>query len=356
MTTVHPLARAHYAKLPTAEVVLEHPNHFEGPQTFLNLNINKFEADQIRFYPDVLNKELHRQYLAMLPKLSNGATIETLNEKNLLFTTGSLGGIEAVLKAFCEPGIDRVIVTNPTFAYYGYWAQIENLEVIDIPLVGQDLNRLDVARILEQDAKVIFLCNPNNPVGTAIHPDDVKQVLDNFKGIVVMDEAYIEWTDMQTYAQHLHTYENLMITRTFSKAWALAGARVGAVLASEVMIRTLQFPTTRFNLSLPVYKLLQEAISKPELILEYKRLNQINRQRLAEFLKQCPFIDYVYPSVSSYLLFRSKQASAISEYLGQQGLRILDLTRGMADHARISIGTEAQTDMLIECITRFQNQ
>lgn len=354
MTNLHRLARSHYASLPPSNVALEHPDQFSSEKAFLNMNLNNFRNWEHRFYPDVTNLSLQKRYAEILPLISSGADVRHITEKNVLFTTGSLGGIEAVLKAFCEPGKDLVLTTNPTFFYYGYWAKIENLEVRDIPMQGKNFDRLNVEEILAQDAKVIFLCNPNNPAGTPIHPEDVQMVLDHFPGIVVMDEAYIEWSDMHTYASKLKDYDNLVILRTFSKAWGIAGARVGVVLGSETMINTLSYPLTRFSLSAPVKEILTQVMATPELILTYRERNRHLRDQVVRTLEQSSLVDYIYPSVTSFVLFKSSEAKEMCAYLDARGYRILDMTANMPGHARISIGNEEEMDRLLDEIHSFK--
>lgn len=357
MTDLHPLARAHFAKLPTADLVLEHPNHFEEEMDFLNLNINNFREGDYRFYPDATCRKEHTAYLKVLPMLSNVDHLDHMSEKNIIFTAGSLGGIEAVIRAFCEPGEDRIVITNPTFMYYAYAAAIEKVGVIDFPLQGQNLDRLNLKGILASQAKVLFLCNPNNPVGSRLNPDDVIQVLENFKGIVVMDEAYLEWSDLPTHARLLPQYPNLMITRTFAKAWGMAGARIGAVLANEPLINALKHTITRFSFSIPVQELLQNALANPELILEFKARNKKNRQKLQEFLSTWDRVDYLFPSDSSYLTFKMKDeamATALSAHTARHNLRILDMSKNRKGLIRISIGNEAQTDRLLELLQSFE--
>jgi histidinol-phosphate aminotransferase len=225
MFDIEPLVRTTIRALPTVCVVPTH--RAASGSIFLHANENAFGSplgDNLHRYPDMAQ-------LALKTKISQ---IKGVPPNNIFLGNGSDEVIDVIIRVFCEPHVDHVIVCPPTFERYALSTQIHGASVKSVPLLPSF--QLDVEKILEEQtahSKLLFLCSPNNPTANSLHPDDIELLIQKFKGIVVLDEAYINYARQRSGIRWLLEYENLLVLQTFSKAWGLAGLRVGMGFAAQ---------------------------------------------------------------------------------------------------------------------------
>ncbi len=339
---IHRLSRRHYFEIEKNRwrIASEKDSSF----TYLNLNINSQCRDPYVFYPPLRNGRLASTYLQEVLR-------SDLKEESLLFTQGSTESIDLIIRAFCEPGKDSILVTPPTFPYYAYRARIENVHVETSPLRGDDLNELNVSEILASSAKVLFLCSPNNPVGTLLNLDSVEQVIREFSGIVVLDEAYIEWTNQPTCIEWVKKYDHLIVLRTFSKIWGLAGARCGATVADQSIIDTLSFVQPMFGFSDSSADLVLSKLKKPEALVADKSAVELLRQDFFNFLQNLPFVEKVYPGVANFLLVAFHDAEAVEQRLLRERILVSNASHQVPNTLRISIGSEEEMQRIKHVLT-----
>lgn len=288
--------------------------------------------------------------------INNYAAYAGLSPEQVLVCRGADEAIELMIRAFCEPGRDVILFCPPTYGMYGVSAEtfgIARRTVATLP--GW---QLDLAAIEAQltDVKLVYVCSPNNPTGNIINPEDLKRLLEITRGraLVVADEAYIEFCPQATLAGWLADYPHLVILRTLSKAFALAGLRCGFALANPEVIQLLLKVIAPYPLSLPVADIAEQALSAAGLALMRERVATITdtRRALAQALSECDCVLEVYPSESNYLLARFAPESQAFKALWDQGiiLRNQSSQPGLEDCLRITIGTTTECERVISAL------
>lgn len=350
---IHPLARKHYAAIKRYPIALDEP---DASICYLNLNINSEGQTHYKWYPPLKNRRLAESCIQMLCQLS-GMRRETslLTADHVLLSQGTTEAIDLIIRAFCEPKEDAIVVTSPTFSYYSYRAKIENVSVIDIPLQGEDLNRLNCTEILKHPAKVLFLCSPNNPVGTLLDLQEVERLIQQFPGIVVLDEAYIEWTERSSWMMKPLQYENLLVLRTFSKIWGLAGIRCGITIGSQSAIETLELVQTMFSFPAPSAEAIMHAIQDVECISLYR--NQMKHKRVAffNFLKKLKCVEKIFPGEANFLFVQFHDFHKIIEKLSKENILVCDTSSLYPRTLRISIGRQEEMDKLQRVLEQLES-
>lgn len=349
----HKLARTHLINLESKRYSISFDKGFDS-FSYLNLNINSLSSGPYKTYPPLKDHSLAHDYIKTLRNLfylSKESSL--LNENHIFFTNGSTESIDLIIRTFCEPAKDAVIITPPTFSYYAYRALIENIEFINIPLLGENLNQLDIPNILKQkQAKVLFLCSPNNPVGTTLDPKEIKTIIRKFPGIVVVDEAYIEWTVAKSCIQWLADYENLIILRTFSKIWGLAGARAGVTISSPDIIDTLHFLQNMFSFPKSTADLVQEKMKEYKLVLSHKAQVKEQREQFYNFLIGLKITEKVYPGTANFLLAQFYDEKRVEKLLYDAKILVNNCSNQIPRALRISIGTPEE----MECLEKVLNE
>ena len=342
LNMVHKLARKHF--LPMGAKSYPVTLYGDDPHLcYLNLNINSLSSDPYKFYPELKNDALARRYLEILGKLSQtDRSSLCLKEENILFTQGSAEAIDLIIRVFCEPQKESILITSPTFPYYSYRASIENVTITDIPLLGENYNRLNTEAILASTAKVLFLCSPNNPVGTVLDPDEVKKIIEGFAGIVVLDEAYVEWTDRKSYVEWVQKYENLIVLRTFSKIWGLAGVRCGIVIAQKGAIDALRLSQTLFSFPQSSVDLLMAKMDEVDKIMDYKREMIELREDFCQFLENQQCVKKIYPGEGNFLLIKFHDAHKTEKHLLNKKILTSNASNQVAETLRVSIGSSEE--------------
>jgi histidinol-phosphate aminotransferase len=251
-----------------------------------------------------------------------------------------------------------VIICPPTYGMYEVAANINNVSVKKVFLTKETF-QLDTENILnavDQNTKLIFVCCPNNPTGNGVKWKDIQFILENFKGIVIVDEAYIEFASYNSLVSKLENYPNLVILQTFSKAWGLAGLRLGMAFASEAIISVFNKIKPPYNINSSSQKLVLEALRTPEIIQEQIKKILTERAALRTELERLPFILKVFPSEANFLLVKVDDPNALYEYLVAQQIIVrnrtkIELCEGCL---RITIGTANENQTLLNALKRYK--
>ncbi|WP_417874737.1 histidinol-phosphate transaminase [Xanthomarina gelatinilytica] len=315
-----------------------------GEMVFLDANENPFNNGMNR-YPDP-KQELLKAELSKIKQVA---------PENILLGNGSDEALDLILRAFCEPNKDKVITLPPTYGMYQVLANINALEVVEVPLTASF--NLQVSKILKiSNAKVLFLCSPNNPTGNSFNPLDMERLLRAFQGIVVLDEAYIDFSEQKSWLQRLEEFPNLIITQTFSKAFGLAGIRLGICYASKDIVSILNNIKPPYNINtltqsaaLKRLKNLTEIASEIELIKSERAL-------LTSTLKTMKFISKVYPSQANFLLVKMDDAQMRYKQLVEKGIVVRNRNTqfGCENCLRLTIGTPKENQNLINTLKDLQ--
>ena len=292
------------------------------------------------------------------------ARLYEVDASQVAVTRGSDDAIDLLIRVFCRAGVDRIVVCPPTFGMYRVAAQVQGAGVISIPLRAERDFALDTAAVVAaagDGAKLIFLCSPNNPTGNSVPQQTVAELCAALSGtaLVVVDEAYIEFSEQASATRLLLEYPNLAVLRTLSKAHALAGARVGALLAAAdvvELVRGVMPPYALPSLSIDAALGLAEA-DYANCIEDRIRQARSERTRLAAALAALPGVDRVWPSDGNYLLVRFADAAGVLEHAASRAILLRDFSSQpeLANCLRISIGDPVQNDALIAALEEYGN-
>ena len=318
-------------------------------KVFLDANENSLGSPLLKWYnryPDP-----HQQ--ALKEKLSH---IKGIDPAHIFLGNGSDEAIDILYRAFCEPGRHNVIVCPPTYGMYEVSAHINDVAVRKVPLTEVfqlDLEALEAA--VDADTRIIWICSPNNPTGNSLDRGDIEMILNNFDGIVVVDEAYINFSRHRSFIPDLADYPNLVILQTLSKAWGLAALRVGMSFASADIIGIMNRIKPPYNINEAAQQLASEALEEVEQVNEMIRILVAERDRLAAALKQHPLVQHVYPSDANFLLVKVNGGRKVYDFLLTQGIVVRDrsTTPGCADCIRITVGTPTENEILLKALDAF---
>jgi len=317
---------------------------------YLDANENSFgsplPADYNR-YPDPLQLDLKDA----ISKIK-GVPIE-----NTFLGNGSDEAIDLLYRAFCEPAKDNVIILPPTYGMYEVSANINNIEVRKINLLPNYQLDLDgIAEAIDANTKMIFICSPNNPTGNSIIRTDIETILTNFKGLVVIDEAYINFAKQRSFIKELTEYPNLVILQTFSKAWGLAALRLGMAFAGRPTIDILNKVKPPYNINQATQDLALAALQNINQVNVWIKLTVEERDKLSTDLLTIPVVKKVYPSDANFILAEVTDATGIYDFLVNQGIIVRDRSKVTLCEGclRISIGTPAENQTLLIALKNYQ--
>lgn len=313
-------------------------------------------------YPTPVEFQLTAQTLNRYPECQPKLVIERyvqyagVKPEQVLVSRGADEGIELLIRAFCEPGKDAVLYCPPTYGMYSVSAETIGVECRTVQAI--DGWQLDLPAIAEKldGVKVVFVCSPNNPTGQLINPQDIRVLLEMTRGkaIVVADEAYIEFCPQATLAGWLEEYPNLVVLRTLSKAFALAGLRCGFTLANEEIIGLLLKVIAPYPLSTPVADIAAQALSPQGIVAMRERVAEIlvNRQFLIAELEKLACVEEVFGSETNYVLARITTSSAVFKSLWDQGIILRDQNKQptLSNCLRISVGTREECQRVIDAL------
>lgn len=280
----------------------------------------------------------------------------SINEANLFFGVGSDEIIDLLIRIFCEPAKDKVIIPEPTYGMYKVACDINNVETINVLLDNQfqiDLN--SIKKNYDETVKMIFLCSPNNPTGNLLNKKDIITLCEEYDSIIVVDEAYIDFAERGTIINEIKNYHNFVVLRTFSKAWGLAGIRLGFCAAPEEIINILFKVKAPYNINTLTRYALQSAVKNSHQKDVY--INGIikERERLKNQLESLYGIEKVFDSDANFLLIKCRNAKNIQKTLADKGIIIRDRSSQpkLENCLRISVGTEEENDLLWEAIKKI---
>ena len=285
--------------------------------------------------------------------------IKGIPAHNIFIGNGSDECIDLLYRCFCNPGTDNVIICPPTYGMYEVSANINDVQVRKAPLLDDfQLNLAHIETLIDKHTKIIWICSPNNPTGNSFNRQDIEMVLNNFTGIVVIDEAYINFSKQKSFVQELSDYPNLVVMQTFSKAWGLAGLRLGLAFASTDIIQVMNKVKPPYNISQVAQELVLQAV---------KEVGQVNdmitelvsmRNALSEVLAQMPIVEKVYPSDANFILVKIKEARKVYEFLLSKSIVVRDRSNVLLcnDCLRITIGTEEENTALVDALIEWMDQ
>jgi histidinol-phosphate aminotransferase len=281
----------------------------------------------------------------------------------LLLTRGSDEGIDLLMRLFLQPGVDSILQCPPTFSMYAFYARLQQVTVIDCPLNDADRFYLSIQSMHEQwqpNCKLIMLCRPNNPTANLIELETVAQLCQYYqdRSMIVVDEAYIEFSDAMSAAHLVDQFDNLIVLRTLSKAYGLAGLRLGAVIAQPSMISALKTIVAPFTLSSAVIDLGIRALQNDTWFEKAIQQIKTSRTRLMTGLQQSIWIESVYPSDANFILIKTRFSHALYMYLESLGIAVRRFTQAsdLQQHLRITIGSEAQNQRVLAALESFRGE
>lgn len=326
-----------------ASVMLDANENAIGSPVTLDINDRK---ELLNRYPDPVQTQLKQQI----------SEIKGIPVENIFTGNGSDEAIDLMFRIFCEPGIDNVITLPPTYGMYGVAAAINNVKVKQAPLTENfQMDIQAIADAVDDYTKIIFICSPNNPSGNSIHRPDIEIILNNFDGIVVVDEAYINYAKQKTITLQLLEYPNLVVLQTLSKAWGLAGLRLGLAFASKEIIDLMNHVKYPYNINIATQELAQKALLYLNKVNDWTRKTIEERNLLEAKLQSLPFVQKIYPSDANFLLVKMDGAEDIFQYLQNEGIIVRNRSRvqGCEGCLRITVGTEAENIKLMAALKKY---
>jgi histidinol-phosphate aminotransferase len=322
-------------------------DEFSGDaKVFLDANENSLGSPLHKWY----NRYPDPHQVAIKQKLS---AIKGIAPEHIFLGNGSDECIDLLYRSFCNPGKDNVIICPPTYGMYEVSANVNDVALRKVPLLrNYQLNLLDIEAAIDENTKLIWICSPNNPTGNSLHRIDIETILTNFKGIVVVDEAYINFSKQKSFVQELVEYPNLVVLQTFSKAWGLAGLRLGMAFASTEIIAVLNKVKPPYNINQSTQELVLKALDDLGQVNDMIRLLVDMREALAEVFRSMPTVAEVYPSDANFLLVKIDNARKVYEFLLSKGIVLRDRSNvQLCDNClRITVGSEQDNTMLIDAM------
>ncbi|WP_179004763.1 histidinol-phosphate transaminase [Winogradskyella forsetii] len=316
-------------------------DEFKGNEgVFLDANENPFGT--LNRYPNSDQKTLKQKLSAY-----NGIVI-----KNIFIGNGSDEIIDLIYRIFCNPGKDKALTFTPTFGMYQVAADINAIELITLPLNDHFQIKKDDLKpyFKDEKLKLIFICSPNNPTGNCFKKSDIEFILENFNGIVIIDEAYADFNDNKSWSQSIETYPNLIVTQTFSKAWALAAARIGIAYANEEIIQLLNKVKMPYNISKLNETAAIEALENRTTFEANKQIILEEKKKLITALKKLEIIKKIYPSDANFLLVEVEDADKLYQNLVEQKVITRKRNSLVKNSIRITVGKPEENEKLINTL------
>lgn len=306
-------------------------------------------------YPDVRQDHLKNLYLQTVLSLNSSPSFTerdrgSLTSDHLMFTAGSMEGLDLLLRTFTEPIKDTICIASPTFSAYEHWALIHGLAIKSVPFFGDNLEKIDIEKIVRIDPKLVFICNPNNPTGTLLQPKMIADLCDGVEGLVVVDEAYIEFSDQPSFLFNLKKYKNLIILRTLSKAWGLAGVRCGAIFADPLIINALRHVQFPYSLSSFSQIKVEEQLLYPESTFASWEKIKNSRENLIQELLKLDVVERVFKSHTNFIMLTLKNYEQAINTIREHRIYVLDCSQSLPNAIRVSLGTEGQNSLFLKAL------
>ena len=310
-------------------------------------NLGSLTGENYNRYPDPHQRELK----------SRIATIKGVKQEQIFLGNGSDECIDLLLRMVCRPGKDALLNLPPTYGMYEVSANLNEVRIDTVQLTADF--QIPVNKVLasvKPETKLIFICSPNNPTGNSIDPESIETILDNFDGLVVLDEAYIDFANTPSWTTRLEEYPNLVVLQTFSKAWGMAGLRLGMAFASAEIIELLDKIKPPYNINQSTQELALKALENDEQLKYMIEEIVQERELLEKALPTLKAVEKVYPSDANFLLVKVTDANGLYKHLLNDGIVVRNRSSlpGCENCLRISIGTLEENQQLIQSISEFR--
>ena len=320
-------------------------DEYKGHEAHVFLDANENPYGSLNRYPDPLQRELKE----LLTK------IKGVPSSNIFLGNGSDEAIDLVFRVFCEPRKDNVVAITPSYGMYKVAAAINDVEIREVQL-GEEysLPVEDILAATDENTKVVFLCSPNNPTGNSFPHEAILRLVDEFDGMVVVDEAYIDFAEAESLKSEIAERPNLIVLQTMSKAWAMAGLRVGLALADSRVIELMSQVKYPYNINVATMSIVSGLLAKGI----DEEVEQIKAQRavLAEALVGMEMVQRVYPSDANFLLVKVDDADAVYDFLIADGIIVRNRNRvkGCEGCLRMTVGLPEENEKLIKSLKRYE--
>ncbi|QHL86344.1 histidinol-phosphate transaminase [Nibribacter ruber] len=323
-------------------------DEFEGEASvFLDANENNLGSlaggvDYNR-YPDPYQKTIKEKL----------AKLKGVKPEQIFIGNGSDEAIDLLVRLVCEPGQDEVLLLPPTYGMYEVSANIHNVGIQRVPLDERFQPVFQkIAEKQTERTKILFLCSPNNPTGNVLEHATVENLIQTFNGLVVVDEAYIDFTDQPSWSTRLDEFPNLVVLQTLSKAWGMAGLRLGMAFASPEIIGYLNKIKPPYNINVVTQGLVSDALDKTAQLQDMLQVIMDERTRLLQAFEALPLMEKVYPSDANFVLVQVPNANELYSFLLERGVVVRNRSNqpGCANCLRITVGTPAENDNLLEAL------
>ena len=322
-------------------------NEYAGREAhvFLDANENPYNNPYNR-YPDPLQLELK----------SAVSKVKGVPVENIFLGNGSDEAIDLPYRCFCRPGVDNVVAIEPTYGMYQVCADVNDVEYRPVPL--DDHFQITADRLLDacdEHTKLIWICSPNNPTGNSLLREEIIKVIEGFDGIVIVDEAYSDFSAQPTLRSELPKYPNLIVLNTMSKAWGCAALRLGMAFASEDIVSLFSKVKYPYNINLLTQKHCLEALKDPFEVDKWVRMLKQERNRLVEAFRLLPICQKVYPTDANFFLAKMDDAQKTYDYLVGLGIIVRNRTRVQLCHncLRITVGTRSENNELVAALRQM---
>jgi len=313
------------------------------PGIFLDANENPYGT--LNRYPDPYQRKLKKEI----------SRFKNVPEENIFLGNGSDEAIDILFRVFCNPSSDKALIFPPTYGMYEVCAAINDTQIIRIP--SDDEFRININRAGEvlgdEKLKLIIICSPNNPTGNSALPNDIEYLLSNFRGIVAIDEAYIDFSDKPSFSGFLGKYNNLVVLQTFSKAWGMAAVRVGMAFADPMIISWFNKVKPPYNISGINQEAVLETLKSRDVFAKNLKSILEERQKLTDSLQRIGYVEHIYPTDANFVLVRVFDADRIYDQLLEAGIIVRNRNRVIGNCLRITVGTPEENDRLISSMNKI---
>ncbi len=349
MFSIQNLVRPHILTLKPYSSARDEYTGTEG--IFLDANENPIgsalESEKYNRYPDPYQRKLKEKL----------AIIKNCQPAQIFLGNGSDEPIDLLFRAFCEPKQDNVILMPPTYGMYEVSADLNLVITKKLNLTSDFQIDIDaVLKAIDKNTKLIFVCSPNNPTANSLKKVHIRLLLSNFGGLVVVDEAYIDFSKDKSWIEELHDFPNLVVLQTFSKAWGLAALRLGMAFASEEIVQILNKIKPPYNINAATQQLALQALDNVERKNTMVQAILAERTQLVADLAKIPCVVHVYPSDANFVLVKMTNAKRIYDYLVEQKIIVRDRSKVVLceECLRITVGTAAENAKLLNTLSEYQ--
>ena len=326
-------------------------DEFKGEASvFLDANENSLGSPLMKWYnryPDPYQWKLKEAI----------RNVKGIEPEHIFLGNGSDECIDLLYRCFCNPGKDNIIICQPTYGMYEVSANINDIEIRKAPLLDDfQLDLIHLENLIDVNTKIIWVCSPNNPTGNSIHHHDIEMMLNNFNGLVVVDEAYINFARQNSFVALLTDYPNLVVLQTFSKAWGLAALRLGMAFASADIVTVMNNVKPPYNINQATQDMAMKAMEEVGQVNDMIKEIVAMRDALVEVFAEFHFVEKVFPSDANFLLVKIKNARKVYEYLLTKGIVVRDRSNITLceDCLRITIGTEKENTLLVDALLEME--